>query len=73
MQLQISRWERVQIFREDEYEGRLILAFSCGGVEALVLPVEFPAGAGAVGDCPVREVGEGVIDRTGVEKSRGPN
>ena len=58
-------------------DGR-ILAFSCevkstGGVEALVLPVEFPAGAGARGDCPVREVGEGVIDRTGVEKSRGPN
>ena len=32
--------------------------------------MEFPAGAGAGGDCPVREVGEGVIDWTGVEKSK---
>ena len=39
-------------------------------MEALVLPVEFPAVAGAGGDCPAREVGEGVIDWTGVEKSK---
>ena len=41
---------------------------SKAGVESLVLPLEFPDGGN--GACAAREVGKGVIDWNGVEKSK---